>query len=79
MVPDHEYESCLNGIAYDPARGVLLLTGKKWPFIFEAIPLGALPPRGSADAGPAAYNSTAPLAVAEVPPPASATEGAAPR
>jgi glutamine cyclotransferase len=25
----------LNGIAYDPARDVLLITGKRWPAMFE--------------------------------------------
>eukprot|EP00941_MAST-03F_sp_MAST-3F-sp1_P006234 g6234.t1 len=33
----HARESTLNGIAYDKTRGVLLLTGKRWDYLYEVI------------------------------------------
>ena len=30
--PGHDY---LNGIAYDPANGTILVTGKRWPLLYE--------------------------------------------
>jgi glutamine cyclotransferase len=34
---EHSRESCLNGIAYDSSRGVALVTGKRWPTLFEIL------------------------------------------
>lgn len=34
-------EQVLNGIAYDPDAGRLLVTGKRWPWLFEIEPLSA--------------------------------------
>ena len=38
LLPEHEKadeESVLNGIAYDPRRHRLFVTGKQWPSLFE--------------------------------------------
>ncbi|MGI8747582.1 MAG: glutaminyl-peptide cyclotransferase, partial [Deinococcus sp.] len=34
-----------NGVAYDPVRGTLLLTGKRWPTVFEVRVPGLTPTR----------------------------------
>ncbi len=31
----HNGNFCLNGIAYHKKRDTLILTGKKWPFLYE--------------------------------------------
>ncbi len=31
-------ENVLNGIAFDPASGALLVTGKRWPTLYEIVP-----------------------------------------
>lgn len=43
-------EHVLNGIAYDPATGHLLVTGKKWPVLFE-LKIPRWPAPGSEPAG----------------------------
>lgn len=33
-------DNVLNGIAFDPASGALLVTGKRWPVLYEILPKG---------------------------------------
>ncbi|WP_199188356.1 glutaminyl-peptide cyclotransferase [Deinococcus arcticus] len=47
------FDDVPNGIAYVPERGTLLLTGKRWPTLFE-VKLPGLKPEGSGAGGRAA-------------------------